>query len=51
MCVSGARGRGSGARELARRMLAVMHGSSYNGAGDVLLDGLAEVIRESFDGE
>jgi flavorubredoxin len=39
-------------RELAGlkpETLAVMHGSSFHGAGDRLLMGLAEVIREQFD--
>jgi flavorubredoxin len=35
--------------ELQPKTLAVMHGSSFVGEGDRLLNGLAEVIRENFD--
>ena len=35
--------------DLMPETLAVMHGSSYIGQGDVLLSGLAEVIKENFD--
>jgi len=40
-----------GLAELKPETLAVMHGSSYIGKGEQLLDGLAGVIRECFDGE
>lgn len=37
--------------DLQPRMLAVMHGSSFHGAGDRLLRDLSEVLREAFDRE
>jgi flavorubredoxin len=37
--------------ELQPETLAVMHGSSFTGQGGQLLNDLASVIRESFDGE
>ena len=35
--------------DLKPETLAVMHGSSYSGRGDLLLNGLAGVIKENFD--
>jgi flavorubredoxin len=37
--------------ELKPKTLAVMHGSSYRGEGDLLLNGLAGVIKDNFDRE